>query len=60
MRGVLFAIGIIAIFGIGFIPGEANTIGALQNILNTPAAATVLIAAVLALIAGIGGRWSLI
>jgi hypothetical protein len=44
MRGVLFAIGIVAIFGIGFILGEANTIGALQNILNTPAAATALIA----------------
>jgi len=55
MKTVGLAAAIIVLLLIGFMLGQSYQIGALQKILDTPAAAAALIAAVFALVSGVGG-----
>lgn len=49
---------IIVLVLVGFVLGESYQIGALQKIFDTPAAAAALIAAVFALVSGVGGPFA--
>ncbi|MGY8667074.1 hypothetical protein Q3C01_32610 [Bradyrhizobium sp. UFLA05-109] len=55
MKAVGLIAAIIILLLVGFILGQSYQIGALQKIFGTPAAAAALIAAVFALVSGVGG-----
>lgn len=55
MKAVGLVAAIVVLLFVGFVLGQSYQIGALQKILETPAAAAALIAAVFALVSGVGG-----